>query len=232
VLDQALDISPDDPNLIAVKAEVYQALGELDKADALLGQLHPRAWNGDANLTIWYQAVLRRGRGPAITLFRDLSAPSNSLPARLQSYIVCGLGELERLSGEAEAAKADYTQARALIEAKLKEQPGNPWLISVLAQACAGTGERDVALREADHAVNLAKSSRDASAVPFHEEIRARIQAQLGEVNAATANFEHLLHTPYRGAFGPPLTPALLRLDPYFDPIRSDARFQELCRDK
>jgi TolB-like protein len=232
VIDQALEIAPDDPNLIAVKAEVYQALGQLDKADALLGQLHPRAWHPDAGLTIWYQAVLRRGRGRAIGLFRDFSAPSNSLPARLQSYIVCGLAELERLSGEAEAARADYTQARALIEAKLKEQPDNPWLISVLAQACAGLGEGDVALREADHAVNLVKSSRDASAVPFHEEIRARIQARLGEVNAATANLEHLLRTPYRGAFGPPLTPALLRLDPYFDQIRGDPRFQELCKDK
>jgi TolB-like protein/tetratricopeptide (TPR) repeat protein len=232
VIDQALEIAPDDPNLFAVKAEVYQALGELDKADTLLGQLHPRARDPDANLTIWYQAVLRRGRGPAIGLFRDLSAPSNSLPARLQSYIVCGLAELERLSGEAEAARADYTQARALIEAKLKEQPDNPWLISVLAQACAGLGERDVALREADHAVNLAKSSRDTSALPFHEEIRARIQARLGDIEDAITNLQHLLSIPYRGPFGPPLTPALLRLDPYFDEIRSDARFQELCKDK
>jgi TolB-like protein/Flp pilus assembly protein TadD len=232
VVDQALDIAPDDPNLFGVKAQIYQALGQLDQADALLSQLHPQARNQDANLTIWYQAVLRRGRGPAISLFRDLSAPSNSLPARLQSYILCGLGELERIRGEADAAKADYTQARALIEAKLKEQPDNPWLISVLAQACAGLGEHDVALREADHAVNLVRSSRDTSAAPFHEEIRARIQARFGDANAATANLQHLLSIAYRGAFGPPLTPALLRLDPYFDEIRSDARFQDLCRDK
>jgi TolB-like protein/Tfp pilus assembly protein PilF len=232
VIDQALEIAPDDPDLFAVKAEVYQALGRLDKADALLGQLHPRAWSPDANLTIWYQAVLRRGGGPAISLFRDLSAPSNSLPARLQSYIVCGLGELERLRGEADAAKADYTQARVLIKANLKEQPDNPWLISVLAQACAGLGERDVALHEADHAVNLVKSSRDTSAVPFHQEIRARIQARFGDADAATASLQDLLSVPYRGPFGPPLTRALLQIDPYFDAIRNDPRFQKLCEQK
>jgi hypothetical protein len=75
-------------------------------------------------------------------------------------------------------------------------------------------------------------SSRDASITPFHEEIRARIQVRFCDVKAATANLQHLLNISYRGPFGPPLTPALLQLDPYFDGIRSDPRFQELCKEK
>jgi TolB-like protein len=232
VIDEALEISPDDPNLFGVKAEVYQALGQLDEADALLNRLNPKAKNQDAVLTSWYQAVLRHGHGPAISLMRTLSEPSNSLPVRLQSVYLIGLGELERLRGEAKLAEADYTHARALLEAQLKEQPDNPWTISALAQAYAGLGNREVALREADRAVNVVLSSRDASFAPFHEEIRARIQARFGEADAAIANLRHLLSISYRGPFGPPLTPALLRLDPYFDGIRSDPRFQELCRDK
>jgi TolB-like protein/Tfp pilus assembly protein PilF len=232
VIDQALEISPDDPNLFGVKAEVYQALGQLDEADALLNRLNPKAKNQDAVLTSWYQAVLRHGHGPAISLMRTLSEPSNSLPVRLQSVYLIGLGELERLRGETKLAEADYTHARALLEAQLKEQPDNPWTISALAQALAGLGDREPALREADRAVDLVRSSKDASAGPFHEEIRARIQARLGEADAATENLRHLLTTSYRGPFGPPLTPALLRLDPYFDPLRNDPRFQKLCEEK
>jgi TolB-like protein/Tfp pilus assembly protein PilF len=230
--DQALEIAPDDPNLFGLKAEVYQALGRLDEADALLSQLHPRARNQIAVLTIWYQAVLRRGHGPTISLLRELSAPSNSLPTRLEGVYLVGLGELERLTGDLDRAKADYNQARVLLEGQLKEQPDNPWTISGLAQAYAGLGDREAALREADHAVNLVRSSRDASLGPFHEEIRARIQARFGETDAATANLRHLLTIPYDGPYGPPLTPALLRLDPYFDPIRNDLRFQELCKNR
>jgi TolB-like protein/Flp pilus assembly protein TadD len=232
VIEQALEISPDDPNLFGVKAEVYQALGQLDEADALLNRLHPRATNGDAVLTIWYQAVLRRGHGPAISLMQLLSDPSNSLPPRLHSVYLVGLGELERLSGDPATAKASFSQARAEMEAQLKEQPDSPWTISALAQACAGLGDREVALREADRAVNMVLSSRDASRGPFHEEIRARIQARFGEADAAIANLRHLLSISYRGPFGPPLTPALLRLDPYFDPLRGDPRFQKLCQEQ
>jgi TolB-like protein/Tfp pilus assembly protein PilF len=230
--DQALEIAPDDPNLFALKAEVYQALGQLEQADALLSTLHPQARNQDAVLTIWYQSVLRRGQGPAIQLMRALNVPSNALPTRLQSVYLIGLGELEMLTGQPDAAKADYSQARALMETELKQQPDNPWVISALAQACTGLGERAVALRQADHAVDLVHSWRDTSAASFHEEIRARIQARFGEADAATENLRHLLTISYRGAFGPPLTPALLRIDPYFDGIRRDSRFQELCREK
>jgi hypothetical protein len=41
-----------------------------------------------------------------------------------------------------------------------------------------------------------------------------------------------LLDISYSGGGGSPLTPALLRLDPDFDQLRSDSRFQELCKDK
>ena len=232
LIDKALEMAPDDPNLFGLKAEVYQALGRLDEADAALSRLHPQARNQDAVLTIWYQSVLRRGHGPAISLMRELSAASNSLPTRLEGIYLVGLGELERLIGDVALAKADYSQARALLEAQLKEQPNNSWTISGLAQAYAGLGDREAALREADRAVNLVRSSGDATVVPFHEEIRARIQARFGDVNAAVESLQHLLSIPARGAFGPPITPALLSLDPYFDPIRNDQRFQKLCKNK
>jgi hypothetical protein len=74
-------------------------------------------------------------------------------------------------------------------------------------------------------------TEKDALGGPTPLEVFARVAAQLGERDRAIAALQKLLSIPYAGplASDVPLTPALLRLDPMFDPLRNDPRFQKLA---
>jgi serine/threonine-protein kinase len=79
----------------------------------------------------------------------------------------------------------------------------------------------------------LLPRAKDAVSGPTREENLARIQMIFGENSRAISTLTQLLHTPYGGYNSPaPITPAVLRLDPLWDPLRSDPAFQKLCEEK
>ncbi len=73
-------------------------------------------------------------------------------------------------------------------------------------------------------------TSKDPFEGPAQEQRMAEIYALLGDADHAIPILQHLLQIPYGGAMF--LTPALLRLDPEWDQIRNDPRFQELAAEK
>ena len=100
--------------------------------------------------------------------------------------------------------------------------------------ANAALGEKDSALKLAEHAIMLYPRAKDAVDGPAVEENLARIQTIFGENTRAISTLTQLLQTPYASwLYGQaPITPALLRLDPFWDPLRSDPAFQKLCEEK
>jgi hypothetical protein len=97
-----------------------------------------------------------------------------------------------------------------------------------------GLGDKAVAFNLIERAMAANPIEKDALLGPDPIEILARVAAQMGEPDRAIAALQKLLSIPYSGVLGwnAPLTPALLRLDPMFDPLRNDPRFQKLCEDK
>jgi serine/threonine-protein kinase len=94
--------------------------------------------------------------------------------------------------------------------------------------------EKGSALNEAQRAITLVPSSKDRLSGPAFEENLALVEMIIGENSRAIATLTRLLQTPYGGwLYSPtPITPALLKLDPIWDPLRADPAFQKLCDEK
>jgi TolB-like protein/Tfp pilus assembly protein PilF len=232
--DQILDIMPDDVDTLAAKAAIAQAEGDLPRAAALLASIHPPAEDPQALETQVYQAILERRPGQIIPRLKEILAKPDPALGSITGELRFYLGWAQEVAGDHTAAHESWRQARSELEPFLKEQPENFALIGDLALTSMGLGDKAAAFKLIERAMAVIPIEKDAVAGPIPIEILARVSARMGEPDRAMAALEKLLSIPYDGALAQnvPLTPALLRLDPMFDPLRNDPRFQKLCEEK
>jgi serine/threonine-protein kinase len=136
--------------------------------------------------------------------------------------------------GWAYAARGDPAKASALYadlhtqqQAAVRERPNDWDRHMALAFAAAGLGAKDEAIAEGRRATELLPVSRDAFAGPEMQSHLAKLYVRVGENDQAIAVLQQLMAWP-AGLF---VSPAMLRLDPVWDPLRGDPRFQTLLKE-
>jgi tetratricopeptide (TPR) repeat protein len=210
---------------------MLQAEGDLPRAAALLAPLRPNADHTSALETQVYQAILERRPAKIISRLKEILAKPDPALGYHNGGLRFWLGWAQDVAGDHAAAQESWRQARTELESFLKAQPENYNLIEDLALTNMSLGDKTAALALSERGMTAMPIEKDAVSGAAPIETLARIAAQMGEPDRAIAALQQVLSIPGEGALERymPLTPALLRLDPMFDPLRNDPRFQKLA---
>jgi TolB-like protein/tetratricopeptide (TPR) repeat protein len=204
--------------------------GDLEALRSALAALTPGANDYQGNASSFYLlAWLKRdyaaaARAAESDTANDWADQNNNvvLPRRLH------LAWAYEAHGDKDKANALYTELRQEIQATLQSRPDDPDLHLALGFAAAGLGLREEAIREGRRCVELVPPSRDRLSGPGYGAWFAKLLVRAGERDQAIEILRKLMADPYGGGA---VSPALLGLDPVWDPLRSDPRFVKLLTD-
>jgi TolB-like protein/class 3 adenylate cyclase/Tfp pilus assembly protein PilF len=222
VVDRALEISPGNEAALGEKALTFQAEGRLNEAAEILAKAPANSQDEVLTMARALQLYYERRFDDAIAQIHQKTPAAVANDPRIMTL----LGYCQKLVGKDNDARDTFTR----VAAAMKPTPDSVVAVDArllpvcLAQVYAGLGEKEKALEQARRAV--ADYDGDALAKPYAEMALATVQAQVGDIDSAIAALPHLLEMPNGETCGD------LRINPFWDPLRKDPRFQKLCGGK
>jgi TolB-like protein/cytochrome c-type biogenesis protein CcmH/NrfG len=225
-VDRVLAWEPTNKEALGWKVQALWATGDLEAVEPLLAN------PGIDPYLRAVQAWLQRRYAAAIEILSSEVAAATKR-GEPTGGLKISLAVTQQRAGDVAAARATYQSAVQDLQRDLEKAAPDSNAAAgthgALGVAYAGLGEAASAIAEGQKAIAMYPASKDPWAGPRGEETMAAIYALLGDADHAIPILKRLLHTPY-GVI--PITQALLRLDPTWDQIRNDPRFQELAAEK
>jgi TolB-like protein/cytochrome c-type biogenesis protein CcmH/NrfG len=222
VYDHILAVEPGNIPAIWGKTFCFWAMGNLEAADQFLAKV-----NAPAHVRA-HHAFMRRRYPEALDLFSK--ALDEKPDPDEERGLLMDIGGVQQRLGDAAASKASYQQAVQQFTQALSK-PGaddDAELHSGLGRAYAGLGDAPRAIVEGRKSMAIKPASEDPLDGPLQEEAMAQIYALLGDADGAILVLKRWVQVSSATS----VTPALLRIDPIWDRIRNDPRFQELVTEK
>ena len=224
VTDHILAVEPSNTQGIENKAFCYWGLGKLEAVDEVLA-------NPGASLHIrGHQALNKHKDAEALDLF---TKGLQNAQGEEKRELLFDVARTQQCLGNVGASRAAYQQViqeltQALDSVDKEDTFGLAGLHSFLGLVYANMGDAASAIAEGQKGMAMQPTSEDPFEGPQREEQMALIYARLGNADEAIPILKKWLQVPSSTA----ITPTLLRIDPEWDPIRNDPRFQDLVAEK
>lgn len=225
VYDRAIAAGLESPILLVRRANIgFAASGEVGPFRAVLEAAPPNLDVGGGETPLRIMLAMAEGDFARARQSLALSPRADFQDVDFTFYYPRPWFEarIAQAEGDEPTAGAAFRKARAIFEARLKVKPEDARTIAVLAQTDAGLGDKALALREAQHAVDLMPISRDAYDGPLVLQALAEVYAWTGESKRAIDLIEQLLKMPGYLCYG------YLLHDPRWAPLRGNPRFDQL----
>src|SRR5437762_4330929 len=228
--DRALAVAPDDPTMPVLRTRVdLEARADTQpRHEAIQSVLTKDPSAVDRIADQWFDLALCRREA------EEMASALASLPPEGMISGVAGIvamprsfleGLAARVRRDSTGAEKAFTAARLQMEKIVREQPDYAAAVCGLGMIDAALGRKEDAIREGRRAVELLPVTKDAMAGAELLANLAVIYAWVGEKELALRQLEEVILIPSLVCYG------RLRLDPFWDPLRGDPRFEKLVEE-